>query len=191
MNMLNWLFKLSAPWKALLFYGIPLIQFLVDRAGGPGTRVGGFVWGFFPSALLYLIWLLAIQVNLGQNVSRFILKQYSFRFVRYELIAWIGFFMPFQLWWIHMLLDNSVDWNPLVLPVVGMLSLVFFFLLLHCFLSLAKIIVLLNKQTDKPSFAQYGPVFFYFLLGPFTIWFLQSQVILASKNRWSDFTQYN
>ncbi|HQQ98100.1 MAG TPA: hypothetical protein PLX35_12610 [Cyclobacteriaceae bacterium] len=186
--MLNWLFKLSAPWKALLFYGIPLIQFLVDRAGGPGTRVAGFVFGFFPSVFLYLTWLLAIQVNLGQNVSRFFLKHYSFHFVRYELI---GFFMPFQLWWIHVLINNSADWIPLMLPVVGMVSLVFFLLLLHSFLSLARIINLLNKQTDKPSFAQYGLVFFYFLLGPFTIWLLQSQVIMASKNRWSDFTRHN
>ena len=54
----------------------------------------------------------------GTNVSRFIPETIQrVRFVRYELIAWIGFFyMPFQLWWIHMLLDSSVDWNPLVLP---------------------------------------------------------------------------
>lgn len=185
--MLRWMINLSAPWKFFLFFGVPLIQYMIDRAGGPGTKIGGIVFGFYPSTTLYFIWLLSIQIQLERNLSKFILKSTHFAWIRYELLVVIVIFLPFEIWWTNILLNNTAEWIPVMMGAAGFISIVFLAVVLHCLTSVSRMIVLLNSRSDEVPFRRYAHVFFYFLMGPVTIWFLQSHVMKACESRWSDF----
>jgi hypothetical protein len=159
---------------ALILFGPPLFQIIT----GIGIFVGNFTIGLFPSTIIYFLWLFMLVLKFGVTIKDGLTKRIV------TLLLTIIVVLPFY-WYLVNIMINNKELMVTLQPIGGVIFIWIIFVLIDTWNYLSKCI-LLSTRTDvyksNLEFSMYRHIFFYFVGGILTIWWLQPIISKAIEN---------